>query len=140
MIFRDDMHKALYEQWTKQTHTKGDPEYTSMFYVLAADEIAREHITEIFDFSEICIKPKGLFESPWITSTAAKSIRFAFNLYNWGICADRDQDGGEITDTADRYTPAALFACSNAPYFLQALKIRYPEYFKSRLYLSDDEI
>lgn len=131
MIFRDDKHKALYEQWTQKTHTKGDPEYSSMFYVLALDEIAREHIRDIFDFSEICIKPKGLFTNHWITSTAAKSIRFAFNLYNYGICSDRDGSGAELTDTADRYTPAALFACIYAPYYIQALKIRYPEYIRS---------
>ena len=127
--FIDDNHKAYYEQWLQQTHTKGDPEYMSMFYVLAINVVTREHIHDIFDFSEICIKPKGLFDSPWITSSTAKIIRFAFNLYNWGICADRDQGGTELTDTADRYTPAALFACSYAPYFVQALKIRYPDYF-----------
>lgn len=127
--FIDDKHKAFYEKWLQETHTKGDPEYMSLFYVLALNEITRTHIRDIFDFKEICIKPKGIFDNDWITGSTAKIIRFAYNMYNYNICTDIDHEGEHLIDTSGCYTPAALFACSYAPYFIQALKIRYPDYF-----------
>lgn len=128
MIFRDDMHKALYEKWTNQTHTAGDPEYSAMFYLLALDDNTRKHINDIFDFAEHSIKPRGLFNAEWLTGGSRKTIRLAFNLFNYGICSDRDESGEDIPDTADLYTPGYIFACSYAPYFIQAIKIRYREY------------
>lgn len=31
---------------------------------------------------------------------------------------------------SEYYNPSEIFCCSYAPYFVEALKIRYPEYFK----------
>jgi len=136
MIFRDDTHRELFERWTKQTHTERDPEYSAMFYLLAMDENTRKHINDIFDFEEHSIKPRGLFSAPWQTQTTRSTIRLAFNLFNYGICSDRDENGEDIPDTADRYTPANIFACSYAPHFgifdfyVEALKIRFPSYYR----------
>lgn len=139
MIYRDTTHRDLYEQWIQQTHTKGDVEYSAMFYLLAMDEITRKHINDIFDFEEHSIKPRGLFSAPWQTQMTRSTIRLAFNLFNYGICSDRDENGEDIPDTADRYTPANIFDNYYAPYYIQAIKIRYPHYCKPGLYLSDSD-
>lgn len=130
MIFRDDTHKELFERWTKQTHTERDPEYSAMFYLLAMDGTTRKHINDIFDFSEHCIKPRGLLNAAWQTSTSRKTVRLAFNLFNYGICSDRDENGEPLPDTGGHYSPGEIFACSYAPYYVQALQIRYSEYFR----------
>lgn len=136
MIYRDTTHRELYEQWLQQTHTEGDDvEYSALFYLLAADEITRKHVTDIFDFEERCIKPWGLFSAPWQTSTSRKTIRLAFNLFNCGMCCDMDKNGEFIELTSDLYTPGCIFACSYAPYYIQAIKIRYPHW----LFLSDSD-
>lgn len=139
MIYRDQTHRDLYKKWTDQTHTAGDPEYSAMFYLLAMDEVTRKHINDIFDFEEHSIRPRGLMSAGWITGSSRDTVRLAFNLFNYGICSDRDESGEDIPETADHYTPGYIFACSYAPYYIQALKIRFPEYCRAGLYLSDTD-
>lgn len=128
MIYRDQIHRDLYKKWTTQTHTAGDPEYSAMFYLLALDDNTRKHINDIFDFAEHSIKPRGLFNAEWLTGGSRKTIRLAFNLFNCGMCCDIDKNGEFIKLTSDLYTPGCIFGCSYAPYFIQAIKIRYREY------------
>lgn len=138
MIYRDTTHRDLFLRWTKQTYTERDPEYSALFYLLAMDGVTRKHINDIFDFSEHCIKPRELLSAAWQTDTSRKTVRLAFNLFN-GICSDRGGDGEPIPDTGEYYSPREIFACSYAPYYIQAIKIRYPHYCKPGLYLSDSE-
>ena len=130
MIYRDTKHRDLFLHWTKQTYTERDPEYSAMFYLLAMDEVTRKHIDSIFDFTKHSIKPQGLLSAEWQTSTSRKTVRLAFNLFNYGICIDRGGDGEPFPESNRCYTPGEIFACSYAPYYVQALQIRYPEYFR----------
>ena len=130
MIYRDTTHRDLFLKWTKQTYTERDPEYSAMFYLLAMDDVTRKHISDIFDFSEHSIKPGGLLSAAWQTSTSRKTVRLALNLFNCGICSDRDRDGEPFPGSSRCYTPGEIFACSYAPYYVEALKIRYSDYFR----------
>ncbi|MBR1769139.1 MAG: hypothetical protein IJ748_01630 [Bacteroidales bacterium] len=55
----------------------------------------------------------------------------AFNLYN-GYCYDNKiyigSDGYERDLPSEHYSPIHLFACNDAPYYWEAIKLRYPEY------------
>ncbi len=53
----------------------------------------------------------------------------AFNLYCNGTPSVLDYDDAEEqVDECRRYTVEELFCCAYAPYFWQAVQIRYPEY------------
>lgn len=97
-----------------------DVYHKALAYLITADTVCREHISRIYDFDEGCIIHECLSED-WQTSTSIKTCRLAFNLYNGGLMWSPEEDRGLVT-------PAELFACSLAPYYWQAIKLRYPEY------------
>ena len=54
----------------------------------------------------------------WQTSGTVKVCHLAFNLWN-----------GYAEEGRERYfTPEELFCCEFAPYFMEGIKVRYPEY------------
>lgn len=65
----------------------------------------------------------------WQTSGSVKVVRMAFNLYCNGTPSVLDYDDAEEqVDECKLYTVEELFCCAYAPYFWQAVQIRYPEY------------
>ena len=55
-----------------------------------------------------------------------KVTRLAFSL--WNVCNfDREQDI-ENKNLSANYNVSEIFSCSYAPYFYEAIRIRYPEY------------
>ncbi len=131
MIFKDDRHKkAFYQILDKMQFNHSDPERTALAYLLSLNEDCRSHISDLYDFEERIILVEGL-DKAWQTHTSLKTTRLAFNLYN-GYCYDNEtykgSDGQERDLPSEYYSPVNLFACSYAPYYWQAIKIRYPEY------------
>lgn len=118
MIFRDTKHEQLYKSFYSRMRSH-DCYFQPVAYLLALDTVCREHAADIFNFDECCITPKCLNEG-WQTSTSLKTCRIAFNLFN-GYCYDQD-------DVSSDYTPYELFCTGYAPYYWQAIKLRYPEY------------
>ena len=109
-----------------------DPERNALAYLLALDEDCCKHISDLYDFKERVILPSGS-EKVCQTHTSLKTTRIAFNLYN-GYCYNgqtyNDSDGYETDLPSKYYSPVHLFACSYAPYYWEAIKIKYPEYTK----------
>lgn len=65
----------------------------------------------------------------WQTSGSVKVIRMAFNLYCDGApSVDDYQDTEDQLQECSQYNVEELFCCSYAPYFWQAIQIRYSEY------------
>lgn len=60
------------------------------------------------------------------TGTSKKVTRLAFNLWN-GCNFDREQDI-ENKNLSANYNVSEIFSCGYAPYFYEAIKIRFPEY------------
>ena len=56
-------------------------------------------------------------------------VRIAFNLYCNGTPSvfDYDDEEEQIVECKE-YTVEELFCCAYAPFFWQAIQIRYPEY------------
>ena len=74
-------------------------------------------MNSMFDFKTDCIKPEGM-HAGWQTSGTVKVCHLAFNLWN-----------GYTEEGRERYfTPEELFCCEFAPYFMEGIKVRYPEY------------
>ena len=85
-------------------------------------------MNNIYDFKTGCVKTKCLHEG-WQTSGSVKVVRMAFNLYCNGTPSVNDySDAEEQISECGQYTVEELFCCAYAPYFWQAIQIRYPEY------------
>ena len=54
----------------------------------------------------------------WQTSGTVKVCHLAFNLWN----------GYTEKENGRYFTPDELFCCEYAPYFVEGIKVRYPEY------------
>ena len=89
-------------------------------------ETTRDHFREIFNEKERIINLDSV-DTAWQTSTSSKVTRMALNLWNHSIMYDSEEDleNGHISSA---YAPSEIFCCSYAPYFWEAIKIRYPEY------------
>ena len=68
-------------------------------------------------FKYVLFGAEGIF-CGWHTSGTVKVCHLAFNLWN-GFT----EEGKE-----NLFTPDELFCCGYAPYFMEGIKLRYPEY------------
>ena len=114
--FTNEEHKTFYQKMLITTHNN-DIFHKAFFYTMGISPETRKNIHTLFDFKDGCIKPEGLSE-PWQTGSTRRLSRLAFNLWNgW------TEEGNE-----NRSTPYWLFDCSYSPYFIQAIRLLYPEY------------
>ena len=129
MEFVDDEHEKFWEEKNliMQKYGKTDVYYKSIVYTLGICETTRSNFNKIFSIEngEINIDSvNGAFQ----TGTSEKVTRMAFSL--WNRCnydSNEDRQKGKVSEY---YNPSEVFCCSYAPYFVEALKIRYPEYFR----------
>ena len=110
--------------------TKKTPQIvtSSFFYCVGISEDTRNHVDRMFDFKERLIKPGALHEG-WQTGGSARLTRLAFNLWNGYV-----EKGEESLST-----PYEMFDCGYAPYFYEAIRIKYPEYCRDLLQVSKKE-
>ncbi len=104
--------------------------HQSLAYLLTLDSVCKEHIDDCFDFKNDLIKLEALTQ-PWQTGASKKTTRLAFNL--WNGCYDdgekyTDKDGYTVPLPSQYYTVDEIFNCSHAPYYWQAVRLRYPLY------------
>lgn len=117
--FADREHKTFYNQMLTKTRNS-DAYHRAFFYAMGICPETRRNIHALFDFNEDGIKPEGL-AAAWQTGGTRRLCRLAFNLWNgW------TEEGKE-----NRSTPYELFDCGFAPYFFEAIRLRYPEYCRS---------
>ena len=74
-------------------------------------------IAYLFDLESDAILGENALSLSWQTDTSRKTTRLAFNLWN------SFEDG--IYSSVD-----AIFSCEYAPFFWEAIKLRFPEYTK----------
>ena len=121
IIFSSAAHERFYKDMLKKCGN-GDCYHQAFFYCMGIAAETRENISSLFDFQDDCIRFGGL-EQGWQTGGSIRLCRLALNLWN-----------GHLGKGEERlYTPDALFDCSFAPYFMQAVQLRYQEYFRERM-------
>ena len=127
ITFKSREHEKFYEEYLKKCRYQ-DVYHQALVYCLGIDRDTRENVNKIYNFKTGCVKTECLQEG-WQTSGSAKVVRMAFNLYcNGTPSVDDEQDTEEQVDECRRYSVEDLFCCCYAPYFWQAIQIRYPEY------------
>lgn len=118
--FNSEAHELFYKEMLIKTN-QADVYYKSFFYCMGICETTRNHIGDLFDFKEGIIMPENIHQ-PYQTGTSYKVTRMAYNLWN-----DFVEEGAERLST-----PSYLFACEYAEEFHQAIKIRFPEYYREK--------
>lgn len=127
IVFKDVEHKEFFlEQLTRCRYK--DVYHAALVYTLGINRDTRDHVNRIYDFETGCVKPECLHEG-WQTSGSTRVVRMAFNLYCNGTPSVTDYDTpDDRLDECMKYAADELFCCGDAPFFWQALKVRYPEY------------
>ena len=120
IIFISEAHEKFYYEKLKEVRYQ-DVYHKALCYCLGINDDTRRNANRIYDFKTGCVKTECLHEG-WQTSGSVKVVRMAFNLYCNNECR--------------QYTVEELFCCAYAPYFWQAIQIRYPEYatYNRKLY------
>ncbi len=127
MIYSSMEHKDFFVRSLKRCRYQ-DVYHAALVYCLGIDRDTRDHVNEIYDFKTGLVKTECLHDG-WQTSGSRKIVRMAYNLYNNGTPSVFDyEDSEEQLTECGQYTVEELFCCGYAPYFWQAVKIRYPEY------------
>lgn len=121
--FYDTEHEKAYNEICKKMSYL-DEYHSAVAYLFSLDTVCREHVNELFDFEDDSIILEGL-KKPFQTSSSISTTRLAFNLWN-GYCYNDDGDLSRY------FTVNSLFCISYAPYYVEALKLRFPSYFGIR--------
>ena len=120
--FLSDEHESFYAQMMAQSK-QNDCYHRSFFYVTGLVSEIRDHIGDVFDFQEDGIRPEGL-DAVWQTGSSLRACRLAFNLWN---------SFGGPNGAEESYLPDAIFGDGLAPYFVEGLRLRFPEYFRMEI-------
>lgn len=127
VLFQDDEHYAFTAEKLRQLREAGyqpDVYAQALFYTLGICADTRAHFEDLFDMAERAIKPDGL-QREWQTSGSRKVTRLAFNLWN-GCTYDSEEDA-EAGRCSPYYAVDEIFCCGYQPYFMQAVRLRFPE-------------
>ena len=120
-------HEAFYMEYLLKCRYQ-DVYHKALIYCLGINRDTREHIDEIYDFVTGCGKVKCL-QVGWQTCGSLRVVRLAFSLYCDGMPSVRSKrNTEEKVKECQEYTVSELFCCEYAPYFWEAIKIRYPGY------------
>ena len=127
IVFISEAHEKFYYEQLNRVRYQ-DVYHKTLCYCLGISDDTRRNINSIHDFKSGCVKTECLHEG-WQTSGSMKVVRMAFNLYcNSTPSVDDYKDAEEQVNECNRYTVEDLFCCAYAPFFWQAVQIRYPEY------------
>lgn len=121
MIFKNKKHEEMYKDICKRMWYV-DCYHAPVAYLIAMDNVLREHVDEVFDFDRDVIFSNVLKEK-WQTSTSRSTTRLAFNLWN-SYCPDSVTEEDGYRDSPSYYTPSYIFGnYEYAPYYWQAIKL-----------------
>lgn len=123
MRYIDAAHQEFYETETASLGT--DCILQSLLYLIGLTEITRQNFHAFYNRDDGSIQSQVLSEL-WQTPSTLRLTRLVLNLHS-GISSELDEESGE-TRNADAYTVAAIFCCELAPYFMEAVRLRFPQY------------
>ena len=126
IIFISDAHEKFYYEKLQEVRYQ-DVYHKALCYCLGINGDTRKNADRIYNFKTGSVKTKCLHEG-WQTSGSLKVVRMAFNLYCNSTPSVWDyEDAEEQVNECRQYTVEDIFCCVYAPYFWQAIQIRYPE-------------
>lgn len=119
LLFRNKEHENNYYTVLNQM-CNSDCYHQSVAYLLALDSTLKEHIQDVFDFNQDCIRRDAL-QKDWNTSSSRRSLRLAFNLWNSCYFDNDIQD-----NTSELYSVSEIFCdIEYFEYYIVAVKLRF---------------
>lgn len=118
--FADAAHQDFFQ--SMQSRCKiWDTYHQALFYTLGLNPDCRNHLSDLFCFEgpEEGIRPEIALNHGWHTSGSIACVRLGYNLYNGCFAKE------------DGVDPYSIFASGYAVYFVEAVKLRYPETFNA---------
>lgn len=139
IMFADQKHFDFYEK--KTTELKPDCYLKALIYAVGMCAETRRNFEKIYNQKERCIVPE-IINAGWQTGDSVKVTRLALQLFTDSTPTIYSYDEKGNKTAADikecqLYSVSDIFCCGYAPYFVEAVKIRYPEYFKPRNVYND---
>ena len=128
--FYDEEHKLFYMGKVAELEKLNcnDNYYRALVYVLSMSPETRKKFRQIFNMKDGEINIDVLQENIWLENDSKKIIRLAFNLFNG--CIYDSLKSAEGKEASLNYGINTIFASKYAKYFVEAIKIKYPDYFK----------
>jgi hypothetical protein len=123
--FADNDHLEFYAAQSDRLNP--DRYLKALIYTLGICPDTRRRFSSLYDDKDKSIVP-GAIHSPWQTSSSLKVTRLAFQLFTDVASSAFLSDGNPDFDECARHSVTDIFCCSYAPYFVEAIKLRYPEY------------
>lgn len=120
--FLNEEHRHFYTEMLEKTEQVGDVYHEALFYALGLTAETRRNIGSLYDFENAEIIFSGIHKG-FQTGTSSRITQLAFNLFNGYYGKQTDEHPSE-------YTPYELFACELLPFMLEAVKLRYKEYWR----------
>lgn len=114
--FSGAAHRDFFLEMMNQCR-RNDCYHRAFFYVMGIAGETRANINQLFDFKTDRINPEGM-HGGWQTSGTVRVCHLAFNLWSGYTETERERD----------FTPDELFCCGYAPFFMEGIRLRYPEY------------
>jgi hypothetical protein len=129
MIFINQNHEKFYRD--RMSEMANDCYHRAVVYTLGMCDDTRRNFDSIYDTKDKEINPEALNQG-WQTGTSVKVTRLAFNLFNNGTPTAHEigqkNKWEEAYDECKQYSVSDIFCCEFAPYFVEAVRVRYPEY------------
>lgn len=133
IMFESKEHYYFY--FEKIGKLNPDAYLKALIYTVGICPDTRRRWSEFYDEADRSIRLEVINEG-WQTSTSYKLTRLAFQLYTDGtptaVSFDEKDNQTEDFKECSRYSVSDIFCCEYAPFFVEAIKIRYPEYFSKR--------
>ena len=128
--FYDEEHKLFYKGKVYELEKLkcNDSYYRALVYTLSLSPETRKNFRHIFNMEDGEINIDVLQENIWLENESKKIIRLAFNLFNG--CIYDSLKSAEDKEASLNYGISTIFASKYAKYFVEAIKIKYPDYFK----------
>jgi len=135
-MIRPEMHSAYFadnnhlEFFTEQANRlKPDCYLKALIYTLGVCPDTRRHFDSLYDAKDRTIVP-GAIHCAWQTSGSLKVTRLAFQLFADSTPSAFLSPGKPDFDECARHSVSDIFCCGYAPYFVESIKLRYPEYMR----------
>lgn len=114
--FRSRSHHDHYLAILQKMGGQEDEYKRAAAYLIALDEVVLTHVKDIFNLDECAGKPEGALDYPWQTETSTRTTVLLFDLWS----------GWHFDEPI--YHVSELFDCNHAKYYLEAIKLRFPDY------------
>jgi len=132
IYFTDQEHLAFYESTLSTVNP--DVYRKALVYTLGICPDTRNNFNSLYDIHDRSIIPQSI-TAAWQTSSSLRVTRLAFNLFTDGVPTVYldfdDSEKDKCISECSLYSVSDIFCDSYAFYFFEAIKIRYPEYFRN---------